>query len=558
MFRFRLRKFEPKIFPDEILMDSSNLPGFDTAHFEGRLEKPITRKTFWVFMAALAVLALFYVGKIFTLQIIQGEKLTARSEKNSFKKERITPLRGAIYDRNGVALAWNGEKKRSYAGIVGLSHLLGYTSLPSAEELKNISEITPDEYVGKDGVEKNYDAELRGVTGIRLMERDSQNNFISESVQTEPQNGKNITLTIDSELQSHLYKLVEATVKERNFEGGAAVIMDANNGEVLAMVSAPEYDSQILSDGGPAESINDFLNDKRKPFINRAISGLYAPGSTVKPFMALAALNEGIISPEKEIYSSGSISVPNPFFPDKKTVFKDWKAHGAVDMRKAIAVSSDVYFYAVGGGYEDVVGLGINKIKEYAQKFGFGSKTGIELAGEQEGVVPSQEIKVKNNPDDPTWRVGDTYISSIGQGYFLATPLEVAVYTAAIANGGFLLKPSIIKKDSLESPIKSRVEASESYFEIAREGMRMAVTEGTAQGLSYPDLKIAAKTGTAEVGGNKKYVHSWLIGFYPYENPKYAFAIVLEKGPAGNTTGSPYVMKQFFDWLKIYHPEYAI
>ena len=202
--------------------------------------------------------------------------------------------------------------------------------------------------------------------------------------------------------------------------------------------------------------------------------------------------------------------------------------------------------------------MGINKIYEYAKKFGFGEKTGIDLGGEAEGTVPSPQVKEKNNPDDPTWRVGDTYISAIGQGYFLTTPIEIATYAASIANNGKIVVPRLVKNENFypEVPQKN-TGIPEEYFKIVKEGMRMAVTEGTAQSLSYPDIKIAAKTGTAEVGGKKNFSHSWIIGFYPYENPKYAFAAVLEKGPAGNTIGAPYAMKQFFDWLKLYHPEYT-
>lgn len=553
---FGKKNLDPKIYPDEIFLDSKNIPDFNTAHFEGRLEKPIGRKTYYLLSAALGALALFYLSKIFVLQVAQGEKYTARSERNIFKKERVTPLRGNIYDRNGVALAANGEKSRIYAEIPGLSHILGYTSLPSPEETENNPDITAEELVGKDGVEKYYDEKLRGVTGVKLIERDSQGTVISENIQTAPKNGENLNLTISSAIQSRLFKLMEEVIRERDFEGGAAVIMDATDGGILAMVSAPEYSSQILSDGGPAESINKFINNKNKPFINRAISGLYAPGSTIKPFVALAALNEGTISPDKEIFSSGSISVPNPFFPDKKTVFKDWKAHGAVDMRRALAVSSDVYFYEIGGGFEEIKGLGINKIYEYAKKFGFGSATGVDLAGEKEGVVPNQEVKAKSNPDDPLWRIGDTYITSIGQGYFLATPLQLASYAAVVANDGAIVKPYLVKPDGPPAETQNgNVGIPKNYFKIAKEGMRMAVTEGTAQGLNIPGVSLAVKTGTAEVGG-KKYVHSWLIGFYPYENPKYTFAIVLEKGHAGNTVGAPYVMMQFFEWLKLYHPEY--
>jgi len=555
---FGRKKYDHKIYPDEIFLDSKNISGFDTSQFEGRLEKPIGKKTFIYMGALIGFLGLFFISRIFFLQIFEGEKFTARSERNSFKKENIIPLRGAIYDNVGTVLIWNGEEGRTYANISGLGHILGYTGLPSKEDFKKKPDTPSENMVGKDGIEEKYDEILRGVLGVKLMERDSQGNAISESVQVLPQNGRNLTLTIDSKVQSYLYTAMESVAEERNFEGGAAVIMDVSDGNILAMVSIPEYSSKVLSEGGPASLISGYINDKNKPFLNRAISGLYAPGSVVKPFVALAALNEGLISPEKKIFSAGQISIPNPFFPDKKSIFKDWKAHGWVDMRQALAVSSDVYFYEIGGGYQEIRGLGINKIHEYSKKFGLGGKTGIDLEGEAEGTVPSPQVKEKNNPDDPTWRVGDTYISVIGQGYFLTTPIEMAVYASSIANNGKIVVPRLIKNENFYPEVSQKnIGISEEYFKIIKEGMRMAVMEGTAQGLSYPDLKIAAKTGTAEVGGKKNFSHSWVIGFYPYENPKYAFAAVLEKGPAGNTIGAPYAMKQFFDWLKLYYPEYV-
>lgn len=555
---FRRKKYDHKIYPDEIFLDSKNISGFDTSQFEGRLEKPIGKKTFISLGALIGLLGLFFVSRIFFLQIFEGEKFTARSERNSFKKENITPLRGAVYDSAGTALVWNGEDGRMYADILGLGHILGYTGLPSKEDFKKNPDISSEDIMGKDGLEEKYEEILRGISGVKLTERDSQGNPVSESVQVVPQNGQNLTLTIDSNVQSRLYSDIESVVKERGFEGGAAVVIDVTNGNILAMASVPEYSSKVLSEGEPANLINGYINNKNKPFINRTISGLYAPGSVVKPFVALAALSEGTISPEKKLFSAGQISIPNPFFPDKKSVFKDWKAHGWVDMRQALAVSSDVYFYEIGGGFEDIKGLGINKIYEYAKKFGLGEKTGIDLLGEAEGTVPNPAVKEKNNPADPLWRVGDTYISAIGQGYFLTTPIEMAVYAASIANNGKVVVPRLIKNENFypEVPLKS-AGISEENFKIVKEGMRMAVMEGTAQGLSYPDLKIAAKTGTAEVGGKKNFSHSWIVGFYPYENPKYAFATVLEKGPAGNTIGAPFAMKQFFDWLKLYHPEYT-
>lgn len=552
------KKYDHKIYPDEIFLDSKNISGFDTSQFEGRLEKPIGKKTFVYMGAFIGFFSLFFISRIFFLQIFEGEKFIARSERNSFKKENITPLRGIIYDRNKTVLVWNGENGRRYADIPGLSHILGYTGLPSEEDFKKRPDIPSEYMVGKDGIEGKHDEVLRGIPGTKFTERDSQGNPISESVQVLPQNGQNLTLTIDSEVQSNLFTAMDSVAREKGFEGGAAVIMNVSNGNILAMISVPEYSSKVLSEGGPASLINDYIEDKNKPFINRAISGLYAPGSIVKPFIALAALNEGIISPEKKIFSAGQISIPNPFFPDKKTIYKDWKAHGWVDIRQALAVSSDVYFYEIGGGFEDMRGLGINKIYEYAKKLGLEDKTGIDLLGELEGVIPSPAVKEKNSPADPIWRVGDTYISTIGQGYFLATPIEIVTYIASIANNGKIVTPHLVENENynLEIPQKN-LGISEEYFKIVKEGMRMAITEGTAQGLSYPDFKIAAKTGTAEVGEKKNFSHSWIVGFYPYENPKYAFAAVLEKGHAGNTVGAPYAMKQFFDWLKLYHLEYT-
>ena len=301
-----------------------------------RLEKPIGKKTFILVGALVGFLGLFFVSRIFFLQVFEGEKFTARSERNSFKKENITPLRGAIYDNNETALVWNGEEGRMYADIPGLGHTLGYTGLPSKEDFKKNPEISSEDIIGKDGLEEKYEETLSGISGIKLTERDSQGNPVSESVQVIAQNYQNLTLTIDSKVQSRLYSDIESVVKERDFEGGAAVVIDVTNGNILAMASVPEYSSKVLSEGELTNLINGYINDKNKPFINRVISGLYAPGSVVKPFVALAALNEGIISPEKKILSTGSISIPNPFFPDKKSVFKDWKAHGWVDMRHAL------------------------------------------------------------------------------------------------------------------------------------------------------------------------------------------------------------------------------
>lgn len=562
------RYLDPRIYPDEIFMDSKNMPGFDTGRFEGRIEKAISKKTFWLAGTFFFLLLVGYFSRVAYLQVARGEYFTERSEKNSLRQTSIIPNRGVIYDRRGEKLAWNEPEARKYAGFSGLAHVLGYVGLPSKEDMNTYKNISTLSYVGKDGVEKKYNELLFGTSGIKLVETDAQGKVFSESVQDQPKEGESLHLSIDARLQDYIYKTIGGVAKDHGYQGGAGVIMDVNTGEVLSLVSYPEYDSSILSSGGPADVINNFFKDKSKPFLNRVVSGLYAPGSIIKPMVALAALNEGTISPNKEIFSAGSISVPNPYFPDKKSVFYDWKAHGWVDMRRALAVSSDVYFYAVGGGFEDQKGLGIKKIEEYAKRFGFDSKTKIDLFGEASGTIPSPELKKQVNKEDQVWRVGDTYISGIGQGMFQVTPIEVAAYAASLANKGKVFQPRLLLKTNNSDDTKDAlasipqngvsdftdVNIPEKYFKIVQEGMRMSATEGTAGALNMPFVEVAAKTGTAEIG--KKYINSWTIGYFPYDKPKYAFAIVMERGPYHNTVGGVYVMKQILEWLNVYAPEY--
>ena len=545
------------IHPDEIFVDSENIPGFDKYQFEGRLEKPIAKSTFIGIGICLFILGGLLFAKIIHLQIIKGEAYALRSENNYLRAITIFPSRGIIYDRKDRELAWNDSVQeenglkmvRAYTSNPGLSHVLGYVGVGKAGKI-----------IGLDGIEKKQESVLAGEAGVKLVETDSKNEITSESVARPPQNGKSIKLTIDAELQSKIYDILENVVKERGFNGAAAVIVDVNSGEVLALASYPEYNSQILSRGKPETSIEEYFENPQKPFVNRAISGLYAPGSIIKPLIALAALSEKIIDPEKQIFSSGSISLPNPFFPDKQNIFMDWKAHGWVDMRRALAVSSNVYFYTIGGGHDDVKGLGISNISKYANLFGFGSKTNIDLDKEEKGLVPSPSLKAANNPSDPVWRIGDTYNASIGQGDFQITPIQAAIYAANIANNGKILQPYLVMPDSSENKTSmtgKTVAIPAEYFQIVKEGMRRCAIEGTAKGLSDLGVEIAAKTGTAELESDaNKFVNSWIIGFLPYQKPRIAFSILLEKGRATNLVGGVYVAHQLFEWMLIHTPEY--
>jgi penicillin-binding protein 2 len=348
-----------------------------------------------------------------------------------------------------------------------------------------------------------------------------------------------------------MYEVMEKSSLDYGFTGGAAVMMDVRNGDLISLVSFPEYSSAVMAEGNKAE-IAKYQTNSQTPFLNRAVAGLYTPGSIVKPIMAIGALTEGLISPAKQILSTGSISIPNPYFPDNPTVFRDWKAHGYVDMREALAVSSNVYFFSVGGGYEDQKGLGISNIEKYLRMFGLGEKTGLTLSQEKEGIIPNPDWKSRVFDGD-IWRLGDTYNTSIGQYGLQFTPIQIARYMAAVANDGTLFTPHLVHGEEVET---RTIPLSKEHFKIIKEGMRMSVTEGTAAGINVPYVEIAGKTGTAELGARKEFVNSWTVGYFPYDNPKYAFAILMEKGPRSNLVGATYVMRQVLDWMNQTTPEY--
>jgi penicillin-binding protein 2 len=542
--------------PDEIFLDSKNLQNFDRQQFEGRIERPISKKTIWL----LGVLFLFFLGifgvRLVYLQIEKGAEYFKRSQNNILEKTIIFTGRGIIYDRNKVELVWNKNSgnqipTRAYLAP-GFSHLLGYVSYPTADASGNFWQ---GDFEGKDGLEKEYNDSLKGVNGSKIIETDALGKIYSENIVDAPRQGADLTTTIDSRMQTELFTLIKNLSEARNFTGGSGVIMNAQNGEIITTTSFPEYDSEILSLGKDATVINGYFTDKRKVFLDRDISGLYTPGSIVKPFFALGALNEKIIDPNTKILSTGSISIPNPYFPGENSVFKDWRVNGWVNMAQAIAVSCDVYFYEIGGGYQNQKGLGIANLEKYAELFGFGDPTGIDLPGEKEGIIPSPEWKILNFKGDP-WRVGDTYHTAIGQYGFQVTPIEMVRAVGAIANDGKLLTPHLVLNDTAKENQITTLNLNKSYFDTVQEGMREAVTTGTATSLNVPYVELAAKTGTAQLGVAKNKVNSWVIGFFPYENPKYAFAIMMEAGPNTNNIGASSVMRELLDWMSVNTPEY--
>ena len=563
MIRRFLRKKKIKdanffVEPDEIFLDSQNPGNFDRQQFEGRIEKSISKRTVLVLGSVFLVIILIFGARLGYLQIGRGEAYLQRSENNILQKVLIFADRGIIYDRNKVELTWNkkvdeatGESNlvRAYLSP-GFSHTLGYVSYPAKDDSGNWWQT---EFIGKDGLEKQYDLELKGENGAKIVEIDAGGIIHSENIVNAPVRGDDLVTTIDSRIQGELFKLIKNLSESSSFTGGAGVVLDIWSGEVIAATSFPEYDSEILSLGKDAAVIEKYLGDKRKVFLDRTISGLYTPGSIVKPFLALGALTEGVIDQYKQILSTGSISIPNPYDKTRESVFKDWRAHGWTDMREALAVSSDVYFYTIGGGFEEQRGLGILNIEKYIRLFGVGQISGVDLPDEKGGTIPSPEWKLKTFPGDP-WRVGDTYNTAIGQYGFQVTPMEMARAVAAIANYGKLVTPYFALEPA--SPLAGKdVGLSKNYFDVVHEGMRDSVTYGTSVALNVPYVEVAAKTGTAQLGAAKNRINSWIVGFFPYRNPRYSFAILMESGPL-SASGASGVMRGLLDWMVINTPEY--
>ncbi|MDP1625115.1 MAG: penicillin-binding transpeptidase domain-containing protein [bacterium] len=554
MFRGRRKNKDVHIDPDEIFIDSQNLPDFDTFQFEGRMEKPIPVATMIVLASVFGVLMIVLAGKAWALQIKDGEQYAKMSESNMARQTIVFAERGAIYDRNGLRLAWNAVNEeepdfasRRYIDQEGFAHVLGYLKYPAKDRQGYYYRTS---YEGMAGIEQQFNSELQGTHGLKILGVDALGRVDAESTIRPAKDGANLTLSIDAVVEAQLYKSIEALAGKVGFTGGAGAIMDVHTGEVIAITSYPEYKSSVMTEGDDSREISRYLSDSTKPFLNRFLSGLYTPGSIVKPFVALAALEEDVIDPNKVIVSTGSISIPHPYDYTRKTLFMDWKAHGPVTMRDAIAVSSNVYFYVIGGGFEGQKGLGIDRLNQYFSLFGIGQKnveTGFFKG--PNGVVPSPSWKERVFPGDP-WRIGDTYFTSIGQYGFQVTPLQMLKAVASIANDGLMIEPTILKTSTTSAPVvTTTVPVDQNNLQIIREGMRKTAISGTASGLNLPYVKAAAKTGTAELGVTKAFVNSWVTGFFPYENPKYAFVVIMERGPRANIYGSTLVMRELFEWM---------
>ncbi len=550
----RKRRRDPEIAPDEIFLDASNAPAFDRNRFEGRLEKPLPPSTYRLVTLALGLLFLVLGVRSFTLEVLDGKAYAAESAHNSLAAVTLFAPRGVIEDRNGVILAQNielpdGSVRREYS-IPGMGQIIGYVSYPKKDASGNYYDTKE---VGLAGLEAEYNDLLSGKNGELLVERDALGRVRSQGVVAPAQDGKTLTLSLDADLERKFAQALQNVVQQYGFVAGAGVIMDVHNGEVRGIASYPSYDPNVMSLGGPASAIAAYNTDPGDPFLDHAVQGVYTPGSIVKPFEAIGALTDGVITPTTIIDDPGYLDIPNPYHPGQYYRYTGWKVLGPLDVQHAIAWSSDIFFYTVAGGYKSQPGLGIDRLDYWYRAFGFGTTTGIDLPGEASGLVPSPAWK-KQTLGQP-WYLGDTYFTGIGQYSMLVTPVQMARATAAIANDGTLYTPTLLKGQKTPSVT---VPAAPWTYAVARGGMRIGVV-GTplARAIDLPYLAVAAKTGTAQVGSQNQYDNSWVEGFFPYDHPQYSFAVVLERGPNGSGEDAVTVMAQLFAMLHAENSPYT-
>jgi len=594
------------IEPEEILLDSKKMKEEKYSDYElGRMELFIKKRNFLILFGLILIGLLILFGRTAFLQIKDHGFYLAQAEENTVRIYPIKSQRGVIYDRNLKQLVFNQpsfnlvldkRELKEKDGILGelaeilkmpyeeilktidnepgpriivaenlehdvilaletrlkdvrgleiekdfrrkylegfyFSDVLGFLRRVSPDDLNNLIGYYFNDYVGKSGLEQSYESVLRGVPGKEKIEINAAGKIKKDEISFSPKDGQSLMLNLDYGLQKVLYdELLRAAGKN----AAAAVALDPRNGGILAMVSLPSFDNNIFSQKITQKEF------EKIDLLNRAIAGIYPSGSIIKPILAGGALSEGIISADENINCLGGIQVGN-------RIFQDWKAHGLINMIRAIAESCDVYFYTIGGGYGKQEGLGLERILKYLKLFGWGDNTGIDMRGENPGILP-QKIEYP----------GDIYSISIGQGEIAVTPLQVAASYAAIANNGVLFKPQLVDKivdtsmgsmkiiEDIEPEIIRENFISKENLEIAKKGMRGAVVSGTARLLSFLPVKVAGKTGTAQFGKGGFKTHAWFSGFAPYDNPEIVLTIIIEGGGEGSVTAVP-VAKNVLEW----------
>lgn len=468
------------------------------------------------------------------------------------------------------------EPEREYLDSELFAHIVGYMGRIGQADLDARADrgYEAGDSIGIAGVERTQEDILAGTKGQKHVEVNSDGREVRVIATEEPVAGNSIYLTIDTEFQRDVEAALAKGMAAAGSDTGVAIAMDPRTGEILAMVSLPTFDNNLFASGISYEDLAALSNDPRHPLINHAVGGQYPPGSVFKIIPAIGALEEGVITESTRFECRGTMLLPNKFFPDdlsQAQPFYCWAryGHGSINVVTAISQSCDIFFYKATGGFEDFVGLGIDRLGKYAAMFGIGEPTGIELTGEAAGLLPSEQWKRLTYGE--SWFTGDTYNAAIGQGYVLVTPLQMLNATAAIANGGTLYRPQVVYQvvdiegnliEAFEPEVIRELEVSPENIELVRRGMHGAVTNGTAYRLHLPEVDVAGKTGTAEyteLDENGNIImdewgylptHAYFTAFAPYDDPEIVLIVFLHGGGEGSQTAVPVgeeILRAYFD-----------
>jgi len=444
-----------------------------------------------------------------------------------------------------------GSTSSTAAGdLSSLSHVLGYLGKLDRDELDELygEGYYPSDVLGKTGVEKTYETFLRGQYGKKRIEVDASGREQTTLAEEEPVPGSHIELSIDVHMQDRLEQFARKHMEEQEKTRASAIALDPNTGEILALVSIPSFDNNDFSGGISHDAYSAYIEDEDRPLFNRAIGGRYPSGSVIKPLMAAIALQEGVVDAQTSIPSTGGIRVGPWFFPD-------WQAggHGPTNVQLSIAQSVNTFYYYIGGGYGEFQGLGVERVARYLTSYGFAEVLGIDIPGESFGFVPTREWKEDEMEEE--WYVGDSYNLSIGQGYFLTTPLRMAYTTALVANRGVGNRPHVVRhivdpiseeKILVETPDVASKDIDTRHFDTVALGMRQCVLAGTCRRLASLPAQVAGKTGTAQWNANKEN-HAWFTSYAPFDNPEIVLSVLVEEGGEGSGISVP-IAYDFYQW----------
>lgn len=554
----RAKKIKNDLSIEDIISQAGSLGGADISG-DTIMMRRLGRGPIRMLVVIFIVIGGLFIISLVRLSLSPTQQYERMLYRNRLASEIVFAPRGAIVDRYGnnfASSSYNpvtGRYEREVSDIPGIGSLIGFIRYPEKDSSGFFWRFSTE---GASGLEKLADLQLREYPGYRLTTRERQGEEVlfPEDRVVYPRAGQPLYVTLDYALTKQLGESLSSFITKNKYEAGAGAVMNVRTGELLAMVSLPDIDADAMSRNDPGV-IDKYLADEGKPMLNRVLFGGYSPGSTIKPYAIAAFLSEGIITPQSTVDSTGSIKVINPYTKGEDYTFRDWReeGHGITNARWALADSVNTFFYTYGGGYGGKKGIGIKKLKEYMQKFGLGEPVPFIIKGTQPGQIPDPNWKLRTFGE--TWRLGDTYNSSIGQYGFVVTPMQQLRAIAALATSGLLIKPILLSSEDLSVDRITGIE--ERWFEEIRLAMREVVTKGTGQSMNVPEVEFAAKTGTAQVA-NKTKINSWAVGFWPYNDPQYAFVVLAERGPKTGAPNVSHAWRDVIDWMIDERTEYFI